>query len=88
MRVDLLLTDRPITPSGTGRAAPRLILPGAPVDGVQARSYVYVISSQTGDPGAPETTDDQPLSGGPSRELHNIIGGMGWPISSRILRRS
>ena len=33
-----------------------------------------VISSQTGGSGAPETTDDQPRSGGPSRELHNIIG--------------
>ncbi len=33
-----------------------------------------VISSQTGGSGAPEITDDQPCSGGPSRELHNIIG--------------
>ena len=36
-----------------------------------------VISSQTGDSGAPETTDDQPCSGGPSRELNNIIGELG-----------
>ena len=74
MGVDLLVTDRPITPSGTGRAAPRLCLPGAPVDGVQTRSHVHVISSQTGDPGAPELTDDQPFDGGPSGELNNIIG--------------
>jgi hypothetical protein len=33
-----------------------------------------VIWSQTGDPGAPETTKDQPLGGGPPRELNNIIG--------------
>ena len=33
-----------------------------------------VIWSQTGGSGAPEITNDQPCSGGPSRELHNIIG--------------
>ena len=41
-----------------------------------------VISSQTGGSGAPEITDDQPCSGGPSRELHNIIGvrGRGFAV--------
>jgi len=43
VRVDLLLTDRPITPSGTGRAAPRLIWSGAPTDGVQLLSSNYMI---------------------------------------------
>ena len=43
-----------------------------------ASGYVnsVVISSQTGGSGGPETTDDQPCSGGPSGELLNIIGGM------------
>ena len=36
-----------------------------------------LIWSQTGGSGAPEITEDQPCSGGPSRELHNIIGVMG-----------
>ena len=47
-------------------AAPRLSLPGAPVDGVRTSWVSVVISSQTGGSGAPEITDDQPLSGGPS----------------------
>ena len=37
MRVDLLLTDRLITPSGTGRAAPRLSWSGVVADGAQLR---------------------------------------------------
>jgi len=37
VRVDLLVTDRPITPSGTGRAAPRLSWSGVPTDGAQVR---------------------------------------------------
>jgi hypothetical protein len=73
-------------PSGTGRAAPRLCLPGTPVGGVQTRSHVHVISSQTGDPGAPGTTDDQPLGGGPSRELNNIIGVVGQVPGHRLGR--
>ena len=43
MRVDLLVTDRPITPSGTGRAAPRLSWSGAPTDRVQMQSCIYGI---------------------------------------------
>ena len=60
MRVDLLVTDRPITPSGTGRAAPHLCWSGAPTDGPQMQSCIYLISSQVEDPGAPEITKDQP----------------------------
>jgi hypothetical protein len=37
-----------------------------------------VILSQTGDPGAPETTYAQPFGGGPSRELNYIIGVRGY----------
>jgi hypothetical protein len=66
-----------LTPLERGAPRPVSDLPGAPVDGVQTRSHVYVISSQTGDPGAPEITKDQPFGGGPSRKLNNIIGGLG-----------
>jgi hypothetical protein len=37
VRADLLVTDRPITPSGTGRAAPRLSWSGVSTDGAQLR---------------------------------------------------
>jgi hypothetical protein len=43
VRVDLLVTDRPITPSGTGRAAPQLCWSGVPTDGAQMQSCNYVI---------------------------------------------
>jgi hypothetical protein len=43
VRVDLLLTDRPITPSGTGRAAPYLSSPGTPTDGAQTQSCTHLI---------------------------------------------
>ena len=42
MRVDLLVTDRPITPSGTGRAAPQVWCTGAPADGGRTRSAIQV----------------------------------------------
>jgi hypothetical protein len=77
VRVDLLVTDRPITPSGTGRAAPRLSWSGAPTDGVQTQKRIHVIRSQAEDPGTSEITKDQPLGGGPSRKLNNIIGVLG-----------
>ena len=51
-------------------------VPGAPADGC-GRYDVQLIWSQTGRPGALEVTDDQPCSGGASRELHNIIGVRG-----------
>ncbi len=66
MRVGLLVTDRPTTPSGTGRAAPHFWLSGAPADGGRTHLHVRSNSSQAGNPGAPETTEDQPLGGGPS----------------------
>ena len=75
MQADLLVTDRPITPSGTGRAVPRLSWPGVPTDGVQLQSSNHVIRSQVEDLGASEITKDQPFGGGPSRKLNNIIGG-------------
>jgi hypothetical protein len=83
VRADLLVTDRPITPSGTGRAAPRLIWSGAPTDGVQMQWRIHVIRSQAEDPGASEITKDQPLGGGPSRKLNNIIGVEGQALSAR-----
>ena len=83
MRVDLLLTDRPITPSGTGRAAPRLCWSGAPTDGSQMQSCIHVISSQAEDPGASEITKDQPFGGGPSRNPNNIIGVLGYASGRR-----
>jgi hypothetical protein len=43
VRVDLLVTDRPITPSGTGRAAPDLSSPGSPTDGARTQSCIHVI---------------------------------------------
>ena len=43
MRVDLLVTDRPITPSGTGRAAPRVFCPESPTDGAQVQSCIHLI---------------------------------------------
>ncbi len=43
-----------------------------------------VISNQTGGSGAPETTDGQPCSGGPSRELPNIIGELGLGRCSAV----
>ena len=54
MRVDLLVTDRPITPSGTGRAVPRLCWSGAPTDGVQLQSSNHVIRSQVDTPVLPK----------------------------------
>lgn len=83
MRVGLLVTDRPITPSGTGRAVPRLSWSGVPTDGVQLQSSNHVIRSQVEDPGASEITKDQPFGGGPSRKLNNIIGGVGQGQSNR-----
>lgn len=77
MRVDLLVTDRPITPSGTGRAAPRLCWSGVS-DRRGADAVVHLLDlSQVEDPGAPEITKDQPLGGGPSRKLDYIIGVWG-----------
>jgi hypothetical protein len=74
VRVDLLVTDRPITPSGTGRAAPRTQL----VRSSDRRGAVPVEQprdQKSGrDPGASEITKDQPFGGGPSRKLNYIIG--------------
>jgi hypothetical protein len=76
VRVDLLLTDRPITPSGTGRAAPHLLTRS--FDRRAADAVVHLLDLKSGrGSGAPEITKDQPLGGGPSRELNYIIGGMG-----------
>jgi len=65
-------------PSGTVHAAPYLMCPELRSTGC-GRYDVHLISSQTGGSGAPETSDDQPWRGGPSRELHNIIGVLGHP---------
>jgi hypothetical protein len=54
VRVDLLVTDRPITPSGTGRAAPRLSWSGVPTDGVRLHSCNHVIRSQAETPVLPK----------------------------------
>ena len=43
MRVDLLLTDRPITPSGTGRRRASILWSGAPTDGAQMQSCIHLI---------------------------------------------
>jgi hypothetical protein len=43
VRVDLLLTDRPITPSGTGRAAPPICNPGVLTDEAQVQSCIHLI---------------------------------------------
>lgn len=77
MRVDLLLTDRPITPSGTGRAAPQICSSGAPTDGSQMQSVRPLDLKSGRGSGAPEITKDQPLGGGPSRKLNYIIGVQG-----------
>ena len=79
MRVDLLVTDRPITPSGTGRAAPRLCWSGDSDRRGATAAPQLLIRSQADDPGASEITKDQPIGGGPSRKLNNIIGVMGYP---------
>jgi len=80
VRVDLLVTDRPITPSGTGRAAPRLCWSGVSGRRV-ADAVVHLLDlSQAEDPGASEITKDQPFGGGPSRKLNNIIGVWGIPL--------
>jgi len=89
VRVDLLLTDRPITPSGTGRAAPQICSSGAPTDGSQMQSVRPLDLKSGRESGAPEITKDQPLGGGPSRKLNYIIGvwrqGERWS-SSRWFR--
>ena len=80
MRVDLLVTERPITPTGTGRAAPRLSWSGVSTDRAQMLDPQLLIRSQADDPGASEITKDQPTGGGPSRMPNNIIGVSGRPI--------
>ena len=76
MKVDLVTTDRPLTP--LERGAPRLDICARSSGrrGVDNKTCP-TIWSQTGNSGAPETTDDQPCSGGSSWELHNIIGVRG-----------
>jgi hypothetical protein len=54
VRVDLLVTDRPITPSESGRAAPRLSWSGVPTDGVRLHSCNHVIRSQAETPVLPK----------------------------------
>jgi hypothetical protein len=54
VRVDLLVTDRPITPSGTGRAAPRHSWSEVPTDGVWFQSSNHVIRSQVETPVLPK----------------------------------
>ena len=80
MRVDLLLTDRPITPSGTGRAAPPVCCPELRPTGRRCSRHLLDLKSGRGS-GAPEITKDQPLGGGPLRKLDYIIGVMGHPWS-------
>jgi len=73
VRVDLLLTDRPITPSGTGRAAPHLLVRDS--DRRAADAIVHPLDLKSGrGPGAPEITKVQPRGGGSSRKLNYIIG--------------
>ena len=69
--------NRPAThPSRTGRAALDTCARSSGRRGVDNKTCP-TIWSQTGNSGAPETTDDQPCSGGSSWELHNIIGVRG-----------
>jgi hypothetical protein len=77
VEADLFSADRPITP--LERGAPRLVsvCPERRSTVCKTITCLHVISSQTGDPGAPETTDAQPFGGGPSRELNYIIGELG-----------
>ena len=77
MRVDLLLTDRPITPSGTGRAAPPVCCPELRPTGRRCSRHLLDLKSGRGS-GAPEITKDQPLGGGPLRKLDYIIGVQGY----------
>jgi hypothetical protein len=54
-------------------------VPGAPADGLQTPSASVVISSQTGSSGAPEITDDQRCSGGPSERASQHHWRLGTP---------
>jgi hypothetical protein len=67
VEVDLVSTDRPITP--LERGTPRLVSvgPGLRSTGCEHQWASVVISSQTGSSGAPKITDDQPCSGGSSQ---------------------
>ena len=84
MKVDLVTTDRPLTP--LERGAPRLDICARSSGrrGVDNKTCP-TIWSQTGNSGAPETTDDQPCSGGSSWELHNIIGVRGRVLGQHHL---
>ena len=77
MRVGLLVTDRPITPSGTGRAVPRLSWSGVPTDGVQLQSSNHVIRSQVEDPGASEIT----------KTSHSAVDPHGSSTTSLVVMR-
>jgi hypothetical protein len=68
--VDLGLTDRPITPLERGAPRPCLRLSRSPGRQCDDTIRVDLISSQTGCSGAPEPTEDQPLSGG-SQQAHS-----------------
>ena len=77
MQVDLLQQTGPSPLWNGARRASSDVCPELRSTGCGRHRVSVVISSQTGGSGAPETTDDQPCSGGPSRELHNIIGEVG-----------
>ena len=80
MRVDLLVTDRPITPCERG--APRLTQLVRSSDRQAAVPVKQPCDLKSGrDPSAPENTKDPPFGGGPSRKLNNIIGVQGYPES-------
>ena len=77
MRVDLVEQTGPSPLWNGARRASVAVCPELRSTVCGHQRVSVVISSQTGGSGAPETTDDQPCSGGPSRELHNIIGVRG-----------
>jgi hypothetical protein len=80
VRVDLLVTDRPITPSGTGRAAPRLSWSGVPTDGVQLQSSNHVIRSQAETPVLPKLQKTSHSAVDPSRKLQQHHWCSGLPL--------
>ena len=78
MEVDLLRREPAHHPSGTGRAGLHLTrAAGSGRRGADAMTRPRDLKSDRR-LRAPEITDGQPCSGGPSRELHNIIGERGY----------
>jgi hypothetical protein len=73
VRVDLVLQTGPSPP--LERGAPRLDSVGPELRPTVRRCCQHLlIWSQAGNPGASEITKDQPIGGGSSRKLNNIIG--------------